>query len=268
MRHCPWGKVKNGVVLTIGQLARYVGVSTKTVRVYHAKGLLPEPERDSSGYRRYSAQAVVELVRIRMLAEAGVPLARIRELKSADELGPALEQIDAELTTRIKRLRETQRRLRMLAAGEIRILPADVEEHLAGLAALGFTQRWIAMERDLWIIVYATHPDLAGTLFQDQAQALTDPELRSLYLAADHAHDLGPDDPFLTELADRIVAASIQRYGTESPGASADPAIPDLLQSTLNASSPGWQQLDTLIRSRLADAGFTLRTPPDDNHRE
>ncbi|WP_371403708.1 MerR family transcriptional regulator [Kribbella sp. NBC_00662] len=255
-------------MLTIGQLARYVGVSTKTVRVYHAKGLLPEPERDSSGYRRYSAEAVVELVRIRMLAEAGVPLARIRELSSTDALSPALEQIDAELTTRIKRLRETQRRLRMLAAGEIRILPADVEEHLAGLSALGFTQRWIAMERDLWIIVYATHPDLAGTWFQDQAQALTDPELRSLYLAADRAHDLDPDDPFLTELADRIVAASIQRYGTESPGASADPAIPDLLQSTLNASSPGWQQLDTLIRSRLADAGFTLRTSPDDNDRE
>ncbi|WP_432878368.1 MerR family transcriptional regulator [Kribbella sp. CA-245084] len=256
-------------MLTIGQLARYVGVSTKTVRVYHAKGLLPEPERDSSGYRRYSADAVVQLVRIRMLADAGVPLARIRELGSTPEqLSPALEQIDADLTTRIKRLRDTQRRLRKLAAGEIRILPADVEEHLAGLPALGFTERWIAMERDLWIVVYATDPDLADTLFQDQAQSLTEPELRDLYLAADHAHDLNPDDPFLSELADRIVAASIQRYGTESPGASADPAIPDLLQSTLNASSPGWQRLDSLIRGRMADAGFTLRTSPNEHHRE
>ncbi|MFD3405989.1 MerR family transcriptional regulator [Kribbella sp. NPDC058693] len=255
-------------MLTIGQLARYVGVSTKTVRVYHAKGLLPEPERDSSGYRRYSARAVVELVRIRMLADAGVPLARIRELSSTDVLGPALEQIDADLTARIKRLRDTQRRLRMLAAGDIRILPANVEAHLVGLAALGFTQRWIAMERDLWIVVYATHPDLAGTLFEDQAQSLTDPDLRSLYLAADHAHDLDPDDPSLTELADRIVAASIERYGTEPPGASVDPAIPDLLQSTLNASSPGWQRLDSLIRRRLADAGFTLRTSPDGDDRE
>lgn len=261
--------VQDDAVLTIGQLARYVGVSTKTVRVYHAKGLLPEPERDSSGYRRYSAQAVVELVRIRMLADAGVPLARIRELGSGpEELGAALQQIDADLTTRIKRLRDTQGRLRKLAAGEIRILPANVEQHLAGLTALNFTPRWIAMERDLWIIVYATHPDLAETLFQDQAQSLTDPELRDLYLAADRAHDLDPDDPFLAELADRIVAASIQRYGTEPPGASADPAIPDLLQSTLNASSPGWRQLDSLIRSRLADAGFTLRTSPADNGRE
>ena len=38
-------------MLTIGQLARYVGVSTKAIRVYHDKGLLPEPDRDTSGYR-------------------------------------------------------------------------------------------------------------------------------------------------------------------------------------------------------------------------
>ncbi|TDW54766.1 MerR family transcriptional regulator [Kribbella pratensis] len=250
-------------MLTIGQLARYVGVSTKTVRVYHAKGLLPEPERDSSGYRRYAADAVVELVRIRMLADAGVPLARIRELGSTpEELALAVQQIDTDLTARIKSLRDTQRRLRKLAAGEISILPSNVEDHLAGLPALGFTDRWIAMERDLWIIVYATHPELADTLFQDQAQSLTDPELRNLYLAADHAHALDPDDPFLVELADRIVAASIQRYGTEPPGSDADPAIPDLLQNTLNASSPGWQRLDSLIRGRMADVGFTLRTSP------
>jgi DNA-binding transcriptional MerR regulator len=243
-------------VLTIGQLARYVGVSTKTVRVYHAKGLLPEPERDASGYRRYPAQAVVELVRIRTLAEAGVPLSRIRELGSApDDFDTALEQIDADLTTRIGQLRATQRRLRQLAAGDIRLLPAEVDRHLAGLSALGFTDRWIAMERDLWIVVYATHPEVAGTYFHDQAQALTDPALRQLYLAYDQAHDLDPGDPFLTELADRIVAASIDRYGTDLPVQPDDTPIPQLLQATVNASSPAWQHLDSLIRRRLSDRG-------------
>jgi DNA-binding transcriptional MerR regulator len=70
-------------VITIGQLARYIGVSTKTIRVYHAKGLLPEPSRDSSGYRRYTAQHAIDLIKIRTLAEAGVPLARIRDLQAA-----------------------------------------------------------------------------------------------------------------------------------------------------------------------------------------
>ena len=46
-------------MLTISQLASYAGVTVRAVRHYHAKGLLPEPERDHSGYRRYDAAAVV-----------------------------------------------------------------------------------------------------------------------------------------------------------------------------------------------------------------
>jgi hypothetical protein len=50
-------------VLTIGQLASYAGTTVRAVRHYHAKGLLPEPERDASGYRRYGAASVVEIER-------------------------------------------------------------------------------------------------------------------------------------------------------------------------------------------------------------
>ncbi|WP_374777301.1 MerR family transcriptional regulator [Streptomyces sp. NBC_01310] len=72
-------------MITIGQLAGYIGVSIKTVRVYHDKGLLPEPDRDASGYRRYGASDAVALIKIRTLAEAGVPLARIRDLRASGE---------------------------------------------------------------------------------------------------------------------------------------------------------------------------------------
>ena len=58
-------------MITIGRLAQYAGV---TIRVYHAKGLLPEPGRDRSGYRRYTAQHAIDLIKIRTLADAGVPL--------------------------------------------------------------------------------------------------------------------------------------------------------------------------------------------------
>ena len=44
-------------MLTIGQLAAYAGVTTRAVRHYHQVGLLPEPERDASGYRTYAAPA-------------------------------------------------------------------------------------------------------------------------------------------------------------------------------------------------------------------
>src|SRR5262249_30721537 len=74
-----------GRVLTIGQLAAYAGVTPRAVRHYHQIGLLPEPERNFSGYRSYGARDVVELIRIRTLAEAGVPLARVQELLEAGD---------------------------------------------------------------------------------------------------------------------------------------------------------------------------------------
>jgi DNA-binding transcriptional MerR regulator len=241
-------------VITIGQLARYAGVSTKTVRVYHAKGLLAEPERDASGYRRYTAQDAIDLIKIRTLAEAGVPLARIRALKAAPDeaFRRALSEIDDYLTARIRRLRHTQRRLRELASGKTRLLPPEVETHLQRLSELGFSERWVTLESDLWILVFASHPDVANDLFRDQAQAVTDPTLRQLYLDYDRAHDLDPQDAFLADLAHRICNATKQRYGTgDLPGQATGSEIPRLIQAAVNAASPAWQRLDDLIRDEL-----------------
>lgn len=112
-------------MITIGQLARYAAVSIKTVRVYHAKGLLAEPERDSSGYRRYTAGQAIDLLKIRALADAGVPLARIRILKQDNYRGlpQVVQEIDADLTERIRALRRTQRRLRELTDNDTALLP-------------------------------------------------------------------------------------------------------------------------------------------------
>jgi len=259
LRPCPRGGVKwdDGRVITIGQLAGYVGVSVKTVRVYHAKGLLPEPERDASGYRRYGAHDAVDLIKIRTLAEAGVPLARIRALRSAGEaeFRRALRDIDDDLTARIRDLRATQGRLRRLAAGDLTPLPDEVGAHLGDLAGWGFTPRWVDLQRDLWILVFATHPDEAITLFHDQAGTLADPALRQLFLDYDRAHDLAPDDPRVDDLARRIAEAHQERYaGAEPPGPAADSEIPALVQGTVNASSPAWRRLDTLVRARLGPA--------------
>jgi hypothetical protein len=62
---------------------------------------------------------------------------------------------------------------------------------------------------------FATQPATANENFQDQADALSDPALRQLYLDYDRAHDLEPSDPFIATLAQRIVTASVRRYGTQ-----------------------------------------------------
>jgi DNA-binding transcriptional MerR regulator len=248
-------------VLTIGQLAGYVGVTTRTIRVYHAKGLLPEPPRDASGYRRYSAEHAVALIRIRTLAEAGVPLARIRELRSGDGLQDALRQIDAGLSARIAGLRATQDRLRRFADGNLSALPAEVVAFLERLPGLGFSARWVTLQHDLWLLVFATHPQTAVTTFRDQAAMLADPALRPVVLAYDRAHDLDPRDPRVDELADRIVTATRARYGAELPAYDEGSAIPALVQGAVNAASPAWRRLDTLIRHRLG-AGSATPDPP------
>lgn len=240
-------------MLTIGQLARYVGVSTKTIRVYHDKGLLPEPERDASGYRRYDAGHAIELIKIRTLAQAGVPLARIRTLRAAtdDEFRLALDQIDTDLATRIRELRATQRRLRQLADGQLLAIPAEVDGFLRELTGLGFSERWVTLQRDLWLLVFAAHPDTALTLFRDQAQIMADPALRQLFLGYDQAYDLDPHDPRIDTLAQQAVEATRARYGADLPGQDTDSEIPALIQGAVNAESPAWQRIDTLIRQQL-----------------
>jgi DNA-binding transcriptional MerR regulator len=58
--------------VTIGQAAAFAGVTIKTVRHYHKLGLVDEPDRDSSGYRRYGSDDLLRLVQVRALADAGV----------------------------------------------------------------------------------------------------------------------------------------------------------------------------------------------------
>ena len=148
-------------MLTISQLAAHAGVTVRAVRHYHQIGLLPEPERNSSGYRTYDAAAVVRLIRIRTLAEAGVPLARVEELldASADEFAQHVRDIDAHLRTEIRRLQRNRQQIASLVAGDQLALPPSVVEYLERLRSLGIDEAYVALERDAWIMIAAKVPD-------------------------------------------------------------------------------------------------------------
>jgi MerR family copper efflux transcriptional regulator len=74
--------------LTIGAVAKRVGVAIDTIRYYERQGLLPEPARRASGYRSYGDGAVAQLRFIRRAKDLGFTLEEIRELLalSADRL--------------------------------------------------------------------------------------------------------------------------------------------------------------------------------------
>src|ERR1700709_1112831 len=144
-------------MLTISELAAYAGVTVRAVRHYHAKGLLPEPERDHSDYRRYDAAAVVELIRIRTLVDAGVPLSRVRELLAADadEFREAVAEGDRRVLAEIRERQRHRKRIGQLAAGDSLALPPEAVAYLERMHELGFRERLIEIERDSWILIGA-----------------------------------------------------------------------------------------------------------------
>ncbi len=68
--------------MTIGELARRVGVGVETVRFYERKGLLEVPPRGPSGYRRYPPAAAARLRFIRHAKDLGFSLLEVGELLS------------------------------------------------------------------------------------------------------------------------------------------------------------------------------------------
>jgi MerR family copper efflux transcriptional regulator len=66
--------------MTIGAVAKRVGVAIDTIRYYEREGLLPEPPRRASGYRSYDDSAVRQLRFIRRAKDLGFTLEEIRDL--------------------------------------------------------------------------------------------------------------------------------------------------------------------------------------------
>ncbi|MDN5795641.1 MAG: MerR family transcriptional regulator [Intrasporangium sp.] len=222
-------------MLTIGQLAAYAGVTVRTVRHYHAKGLLPEPERDHSGYRRYDAGAVVELVRIRTLADAGVPLSRVRDLLAAgdQEFATSVEDIDRRLRAEIRARQHHRQRIARLAAGDSLALPPEAVAYLDRMRQLGFPERIIEIERDSWILIAAQMPDAVPALMAIKHAQIDQEPLRRLYLDVADLVDCGPDDPRLPALADRV-ADFIEAAAAEAEGMDDEHPIGDELVALLD----------------------------------
>ena len=243
-------------VITIGQLADYAGVTIKAIRHYHQRGLLTEPPRDSSGYRRYSAQHAIDLIKIKTLAEAGVPLARINELLAADpdRFAAAIAEIDRNLAERAEEIVRTRNRIAQLGGGDRLFVSAEVADYLDRLHEFGVSQRTVQMERDIWILLQSVSPNEAAIWIADKRDAIGDPEFRALYLEYDAAFDWSPDDPRLPALADRTERWMAHWYGRSEvkPRSVQDPAIAQLVATSVGVSSPAWDRLTQIAKQRKA----------------
>jgi DNA-binding transcriptional MerR regulator len=259
-------------MLTISQLAAYAGVTVRAVRHYHHIGLLPEPERDASGYRRYGATAVVSLIKIRTLANAGVPLSQIAELLQADAaaFAEAVRRIDDQLREEAERLEASRKQIAQLEAGDSLLVPPEVACYLERLRQIGASERIVQGERDGWILVAARWPDQIREWMPDKLAELEDPRMVRLYrvLSEIAESDGGDDDPRLTEAADILADLLEQAYAASGGQASewASDDLPfDLLDAFAVESDPRMERMQQLMRER-GWAGWTrlerLAEPP------
>ena len=240
-------------MLTISRLAAYAGVTVRTVRHYHQIGLLPEPERAHSGYRTYDAAAVVRLIRIRTLADAGVPLARVQELLGAgpEEFAQGIREVDKDLRGEIRRLQGNRKRIARLAAGEHLALPQSVVGYLNRLRDLGVDERAIELERDSWIMIAAQVPDEIEAIIAVKHEELADPEVVELYRLISGAIDCSADDPRVVEIADlleRLLTRAVEA-GQEGSGPF-DDAFIDFLDATAVESAPAAERLREILEER------------------
>ena len=106
--------------LRIGELARRAGVTTKAVRFYEAKRVLPAAKRGANRYRLYGDDAVEMLGFIKQATGLGLTLAEIREIIAIRQGGRPpcthvhrlLRDKAVELDGKLKDLLEVRRRIR------------------------------------------------------------------------------------------------------------------------------------------------------------
>lgn len=117
------------------ELAELAGTTVNTVRHYHRLGLLETPERRHNGYKQYGVTDLVRLLRIRRLADLGVPLSQIGTIGilgdpgggvgsdlQEDDSARILRELDAELAAGIERLQKARLAIAAILRGSA---PAD-----------------------------------------------------------------------------------------------------------------------------------------------
>ena len=194
----------NGV--TIGQAAAFVGITIKTVRHYHKLGLVAEPERDSSGYRRYGSADLLRLVQVRTLAAAGVPLADIGPLLDSDAVmfAAALTDIKTRLNEQINELITRRDTLHRLASRDRALLPDRAVAMLEGMPSLGFSTDDVRTAREAFVLAKALIPDGFDDYLAHIEHALQDPEFVALTARTAEVAGWAPNDPRIAELATEV----------------------------------------------------------------
>ena len=251
--------------MRIGSLADAAGTTPRTVRHYHRLGLLSEPRRLSNGYREYTIDDVIRLMRIRWLAECGMPLGAIAAVldgKATDEpdvvgdLRALLAGIETEQTA----LAHKHSRLSALLDDAVErrpltTLPRDVAATFGSLldAADERDRPALIRERDL-LEVMAISGRVPAAFFETMSAALGDHDLRRRYLVllrrfgALEGRSVAESEHDIDALADELVSVLDVESFAQAPESAA-----------LGSDSTGLLDIEDIVPD-AAQRAVVLRT--------
>lgn len=112
--------------LTIGQLAKRVGVRTSTLRFYEDEGLLVPSDRTAAGYRLYSPEAIHRIEMIHRAQRLGFSLSDIRPLLDGWDAGDLSDQTILEIAESRYLALEKQVTERLVLQHELELFLQDI----------------------------------------------------------------------------------------------------------------------------------------------
>jgi DNA-binding transcriptional MerR regulator len=191
-------------MMQISEAAELAGVTARAIRHYHRIGLLPEPERTTSGYRSYGLRDISRLIQIRRLTSLGLTLSQVAEAlddEGADttrllsDLDAALERQQADL----ERRRDLVRRLK--ERGD----DPTIAPELADAARRATTRSTAELDTAVLRVSEALEPDRVEEMAAAYAKLAADPEqarlsgeLEALF---SELTDAQADDPRVEDVA-------------------------------------------------------------------
>lgn len=135
--------------LGIGNVARRSGLTERTLRYYQELGLVT-PQRDTAGRRRYDADTLARLYRMRLLRALGTPLAAVDP--DADDLLSLTRRHLTDLDDRLAELARARERVRAVEDRLLAGSPPGDEALFDLLAGLGCDERMPT--RRITLLVY------------------------------------------------------------------------------------------------------------------
>ncbi|MDD4199753.1 MAG: MerR family transcriptional regulator [Eubacteriales bacterium] len=104
--------------LTVGEVAKVLGISSENIRYYIREGLISPEKNDDNNYREYSSEDVLLISDIMFYRDMGISIHNIKRIFKGlplEDIGSVIEESKEELRLRIQ---EENRRMRQLCIWE------------------------------------------------------------------------------------------------------------------------------------------------------